>query len=213
MKSCIDIPLQPLITPEQQKSLFESYYSNGFVFVENCLSADLVYYLRRASRLTVVDKPAGSYESDHVYSAEEMTFEYYKPLFAEILLDLLTPLYSAIVNKPLAPSYSMYRRCSQYDRMLAHTDRPSCQYSITCMIDSSDDKCWPFMIESLKDGIVEISNQKSGDLIFYQGEKVKHARDTLLHEWSNHVFLHWVDASDPAYAPYINDAQIHVIKP
>ena len=199
--------LQPVFPPGKLDKLASLYQSDGFVHIQNALSADLVFYLKEISRLTMTNDVLHYSEENYVLSAVDNQHSryLYNPPHAQALSLILTQLYSSIANKPLVPSYAFYRGYVKNNGLNMHIDRPACQYSLTYMVDSDADKCWPFRIENLDGKEFQITNQKPGDIILYQGERVWHGRDCLPHEWSNHVFLHWVDSSDPAYKPHIAD--------
>ena len=188
-----------------REQLSKSYEREGFAFIQNCFSPDLIQYLKESMKLAI-DEGEGIIEKLDCIAVERYRSQAcYKSRISQALFPLLTPLFSSIVNKPLAPAYSMFRKYEQGNDLALHVDRPACQYSLTCIVDSAEDKLWPFYLKTLSGKEVAIENQNPGDLIMYQGEKVFHSRNRLPHEWSSHVFLHWVDSSDPVYRPHMFD--------
>ena len=78
-----------------------------------------------------------------------------------------------------------------------HKDRPSCEVSVTVMIDSDGTK-WPIFMQG-----VEI-NLEPGDAVIYLGCELEHWRDEFKGDWHAQTFLHYVDVNGP-YADYKYD--------
>ena len=78
-----------------------------------------------------------------------------------------------------------------------HTDRPSCEISISACIKKYDD--WPFVIEN---NILEL---EEGDGLLYAGCDQKHGRPgTYKGDGMAQVFFHYVDRNGP-YASFAYD--------
>ena len=78
------------------------------------------------------------------------------------------------------------------DAILAkHTDRESCQYSVTICIKCDPINPWPISFNSNRDDISLALNQ--GDLCIYKGDELTHWREPC--SYDNHIqfFLHFVD--------------------
>jgi hypothetical protein len=71
-----------------------------------------------------------------------------------------------------------------------HTERPSCEISVTVMIGSDGTK-WPIFIE---DNEVVL---QPGDAVIYLGCELEHWREEFKGDWHSQVFLHYVDANGP----------------
>ena len=71
-----------------------------------------------------------------------------------------------------------------------HKDRPSCEISVTIMIDSDKTK-WPIYIEG---NAVEL---ESGDAVVYLGCDLDHWRNEFLGDYHVQSFLHYVDKNGP----------------
>lgn len=167
-----------IVTPDIKK-LFKDYH---FLIMNN-------NYLKEENNPDFVYKSAGKYGI----------------MASELLLLYFTDIYSKIVNKKLVPTYSFTRVYNKGALLLKHSDRPSCQYSITINIGASSDEPWPFFCRSKT---MKKTSEIYNDLytpIIYMGEKVSHWRDSLTKESSTHIFLHYVDGDDPAYREYWYD--------
>jgi hypothetical protein len=67
-----------------------------------------------------------------------------------------------------------------------HTDRESCEISVTVMIGSDGTK-WPIYMNG-----TEI-NMEPGDAAIYLGCEVEHWREEFKGDWQAQTFLHYVD--------------------
>jgi len=140
---------------------------------------------------------------------DRATVDIYGPRFApfKFLLWGLTPLFSTIAGKDLAPTYSFFRIYRNGDVLRFHTDRPACDHSMTLTLAYSDDRAWPFEVmnrgvtfEDMLQGGQEVEpfEMNAGDAIIYRGIEVPHGRlSPNPNGWSAHLFLHWVDLDGP----------------
>ena len=123
-------------------------------------------------------------------------------------------------------TYSYTRKYVRGGYLRAHSDRPSCEVSATICLDylTDDNKPWSIWVDNSRNWVDIVNNDYSddnserifeetqgvpirkrdsvridlevGDLLLYQGPNVIHWRDTLMGEYSYHMFLHYVtDAS------------------
>ena len=111
----------------------------------------------------------------------------YCDILAETLLAELEPQIKHVTQKNVAPSYSYSRVYITGEVLRPHTDRPSCQYSVTLNIGGAP---WPISFgihdESSTDNVYD-KNKKvrrlnsitlnPGDGIVYSGEQLVHWRD------------------------------------
>lgn len=128
---------------------------------------------------------------------------------SELLLLHLRDHYSEVLQKNLIPAYSYTRTYFKGSDLPRHSDRPSCQYSITLNIGSSSPESWPFwcksnILNNAKD--TEIHNEMYVPII-YMGEKVDHWREKLKKKHSTHIFMHYVDGDDPNYKKWWYDGR------
>ena len=71
-----------------------------------------------------------------------------------------------------------------------HSDRPSCEYSVTVMIDS-DKTDWPIVIDD------KSFTLERGDALIYKGCDFIHKRDEFHGDYHMQAFLHYVDKQGP----------------
>ena len=90
----------------------------------------------------------------------------------------------------LLPTYAFWRMYTKYAVLEKHTDRPSCEISVTVHIDS-DKTPWPIYI----DGNAVETNP--GDAVIYLGCELPHWRDAFQGDWHAQTFLHYVDKNGP----------------
>ena len=95
-----------------------------------------------------------------------------------------------VFKKKLNPTYSWLQVYTYSDLMEPHCDRPECEYSMSILIDKDWD--WKFVAGDEKISL------DAGDVVFYEGTKLKHGRDgRFLGDRQVSLFLHYVDANGP----------------
>ena len=122
----------------------------------------------------------------------------------------LTPIVSKLVGRDLLPTYNYFRIYREGDVCLIHSDRPSCEHSVSLTLDYSDDEVWDLQVASdrtsgaqpLADsfGLDRHSSvgMRPGDAVLYQGVHHRHGRITPNpNRWSAHLFLHFVERGGP----------------
>jgi len=111
---------------------------------------------------------------------------------------------SAIMNEPMLPTYS-YARIYQHGEVLTkHTDRPSCEISVTLNLGS--DHPWNIYMTKPNEESVGI-DLKPGQAIIYQGMISEHWRDAYEGNNYGQVFLHYVKG-DGIYWNHYGDRNI-----
>jgi hypothetical protein len=114
----------------------------------------------------------------------------------------------------LLPTYSFTRKYERGAYLGVHSDRPECEVSTTICLDykTDDKKPWKIWVDNSKNWTltdwnkdanaltqgIPIRKRKSisvdlepGDLLLYQGPNVAHWRDTLMGDYSYHMFVHF----------------------
>ena len=105
-----------------------------------------------------------------------------------------------IVGCDLLPTYSYSRVYVEGDDLERHTDRPSCEYSVTVNV-ACDGEPWPIWMQY---GDAEPTKVilNPGDAVVYKGCDVHHWRNKMIHTRVNAQFmLHYVDKNGP-FAEY-----------
>jgi len=142
---------------------------------------------------------------------------HYKPML--FFLWGLTPIVSELVGRPLLPTYDYFRIYRQGDVCRVHSDRYSCEHSLSLTLAYSDGKRWPLDVgndrveptarvdEDFGDAPYASVAMEVGDAVLYQGVHHRHGRcQPNPNAWSAHLFLHWVDRDGP-YRNMAFDAQ------
>ncbi|HEY0013870.1 MAG TPA: hypothetical protein VGB79_13595 [Allosphingosinicella sp.] len=174
--------------------------------IETDLKASNFGFKDFAKKLDLMQKPT-----------VEISGHLYAPLIT--FLWALTPTISQLVGRELLPSYNYFRIYSEGDICRLHSDRPSCEHSLSLTLGYSDAKPWPLDIGSIPmeapDYLRESFGEepfasipmKPGDAVLYQGVRYRHGRLTPNpNRWSAHLFLHWVDRNGP-YRAHAFDAE------
>jgi len=121
----------------------------------------------------------------------------------------LTPIVSQLVGKDLLPTYDYLRIYRAGDTCRVHSDRYSCEHSLSLTLGYSDDSPWDLQVERARTepssrvdehftGDFASVSMKPGDAVLYEGVHHRHGRtDPNPNRWSAHLFLHWVDRDGP----------------
>lgn len=137
----------------------------------------------------------------------------------------LTPVAEQLSGKALLPSYSYFRIYREGDVCLVHSDRYSCEHSMSLTLDYSDGVPWPLELERFDSEPSSRTEENfgaqapaalamsPGDGVLYRGVQRRHGR-TLPNPngWSAHLFLHWVERGGP-YAEFAFDKKAETTKP
>jgi len=115
---------------------------------------------------------------------------------------------------PLKETYSYTRKYKRNAVLNAHYDRPSCEISVTTVMDykTDDNTPWTIWVQNDKNYLGENMEEaktisqdqpvrrrnnahgirlEPGDILVYQGPNVVHWRDALVGDYSKHIFLHF----------------------
>lgn len=127
----------------------------------------------------------------------------YADPFGETLLASLQPKIEEVCGKELLPTYSFFRVYQPGEELPVHTDRPSCEISVTLNIASVGEinKIW------MEKGTNEPSfyTLAAGDAVAYKGCEIRHWREPIKEgQLVVQLMLHYVDKHGP-YADYVFD--------
>jgi len=118
-----------------------------------------------------------------------------------LLMDLL-PFAEEVSRAKLFPTYSYFRVYSRGDVLEKHTDRPSCEISLSLCLGYQAERPWPLLVEGPAGASsVELA---PGDALLYRGIECPHWREPMDGEQTAQVFLHYVDQNGP-YAEWKYD--------
>ena len=137
---------------------------------------------------------------------------YADPL-SETFLKIKKQIVEDNVGEPIIPTYSFSRLYYKEGLLAKHSDRPSCEVSVTLNI--FGDKEWEISFHKLKDDDSrEIDSNdkpisvitKPGDAVVYEGPKYEHWRNPYEGEKCMQVFFHYVRANGP-YTAFAMDGR------
>tara|TARA_R100001509_G_scaffold129260_2_gene82638 strand:+ start:2903 stop:3469 length:567 start_codon:yes stop_codon:yes gene_type:complete len=156
-----------------------------YLVKENFLSEGEIKVLTHYSKLT------HRLNFDQFDSQSHFDTGIYSDRVFEALMMSKKELMEKLTNKKLIPTYSYWRMYTLGNCLKMHSDRPSCEYSVSVMI-ASDKTPWPFVA-----GNTEYL-QKPGDAVIYKGCDLPHGRPTAFEgDYHAQVFLHYVDVNGP----------------
>mgnify|MGYP003629903339 FL=1 len=112
---------------------------------------------------------------------------YGDPIMDSLMLKYCKKI-SIITNKKILPTYSYWRMYTKGAVLKKHTDRSSCEISVTINI-ATDGTKWPMFIEG---NSVDL---EPGDGAVYLGCELTHWREEFKGDYQAQAFLHYVDSS------------------
>lgn len=135
----------------------------------------------------------------------------------------LTSRMCDLTGKRLLPTYGFFRVYQKSDVCVVHSDRESCEHSLSLALAYADGVTWNFEIgriarpfesarllpvaDDFGDEAHSPVKLAPGDAILYKGVNYRHGRTSPNpNKWSAHLFLHWIDADGP-YAEWAFDKQ------
>jgi hypothetical protein len=113
----------------------------------------------------------------------------------EALLETLLPRIEQETQLRLFPTYSYYRVYKSGDVLKKHTDRPSCEISVTVNLGYRGGEPWPLWVET--NGVSHPEVLHPGDALLYRGIDIPHWREAFVGEHAVQVFLHYIDQAGP----------------
>jgi hypothetical protein len=169
----------------------EFFKKNGYAVIKNMVNPELVKAVTGYALL----REAYSFTEDtkQVVGAHAE----YSDFLMESLLLQYKPIVEWATNLTLLPTYSFYRVYRRGQELIPHTDRPSCEISVTVSYGfdyKGKDYSWPIFMGGTPVVL------EPGDGAVYRGCDIEHWRDPLnVPQNSYHVqcFYHYVDANGP----------------
>jgi|TARA_Y100000114_G_scaffold51745_1_gene47249 hypothetical protein len=159
-----------------------------YLIFKNFLSEEVRKLLENHCKITHRNNKDQFSSSDDVTEGD--SYFYADPIM-EALLVTKGPEIEKKLGVELLPTYSFWRMYTKYSRLVKHSDRPSCEYSVSVFIGGDQTHKWPFIADGNK------INIDPGDAIFYKGCEIKHWREEFLGDYQAQLFLHYVDKNGP----------------
>jgi hypothetical protein len=181
-----------------------SFSENGYEVVRNVISSQLLENIKIQFDVIkdiqfFITKEKNKFSFGDTQSPN--SFSIYSALFSESLAIQLKDKMCQITNLNLYPTYTYARIYYKGATLTPHIDRPSCEYSTTLCLYSTD--IWDFYIKD-KNGKENILKLNPGDMCVYSGCELEHWRNPYEGEIQMQCFLHYVNSQGP-YAVYKYD--------
>lgn len=176
-----------------------SFEKEGYELVNNVISAELCKFLTTqfSMQADVFNIIKGAKTSDFEFGDEQVknSFAWYGSLWSESLLLHLKDTVEKVTGKTLHPTYSYARIYYKDSDLKKHTDRDSCEYSVTATLKVIGED-WPIYFLDRQNNTKKIIIPEKSILV-YKGIDLVHWRDKISDNTTNvyQVFLHYVDAN------------------
>jgi hypothetical protein len=174
-----------------------SFKENGFEVVRNVIEPQLLEHLKTEfEMIRDVNFFISGEKNQYSFGDEQSpnSFSVYSVTCFESLSVILNNKMNEVTDLKLFPTYT-YARIYYKDAILKpHTDSPSCEYSTTICIDSTD--LWDFYIKG-KDDETKILKLNPGDMCVYSGCELEHWREPYKGTQQIQCFLHYVNSNGP----------------
>jgi hypothetical protein len=174
-----------------------SFKENGFEVVRNVIEPQLLEHLKIEFEMIRDVQFFISRENNKYSFGDEQSpnsFSIYSGTCFESLSLILNNKMNEVTDLKLFPTYT-YARIYYKDAILKpHTDRPSCEYSTTICIDSTN--LWDFYIND-RSGKTHILKLNPGDMCVYSGCELEHWREPYEGNQQIQCFLHYVNSNGP----------------
>lgn len=138
------------------------------------------------------------------HDSVDISGHFYRPLTT--FLWGMTPIISELTGADVLPSYDYFRIYQKDDICRVHSDRPSCEHSVSLTLAYSDGVTWPLEVGSTRvseegpcfdnfgDEPYTAVEMQPGDAVLYRGMNLRHGRTKPNpNQWSAHLFLFWVE--------------------
>ena len=189
------------------------YEEQGYLHVRELIPPEVARAILRTIKEGLGPEPLDlSSVTQHQAQLKRPAFNIYGYNFWPIIFFLwgLTPTISKLVGRDLLPSYDYFRIYREGDVCRVHSDRESCEHSVSLTLDYSDGETWDLQVghNSLASALPMTDDfgsedyssvgMKVGDAVVYRGVHHRHGRITPNpNAWSAHLFLHYVERGGP----------------
>ena len=198
------------------------YRKDGFATIRGLVPPEVATNLYKQIQLDLeaAGRTFGSFAQSHQLSKQQtidISGHFYRPLMT--FLWGLTPIMCELTGADLLPSYDYFRIYHKDDICRVHSDRPSCEHSVSLTLVYGDGVPWPLEVGSIPvesegpcssgwgDEPSTAVTMEPGDAVLYRGIDLRHGR-TMPNPnlWSAHLFLFWVERGGP-YEQHAFDVQ------
>ena len=159
---------------------------NGYKVIKNFLCREEMELLTHYTRL----KHRTNFDSFDLKQNDQGDTMFYGDPVTDSLLITKKNLMEKETGLTLLPTYTFWRMYTYGADLKKHSDRPSCEYSVTVQINSCGTK-WPIFMAGKE---LELEN---GDAVIYKGCDLEHWREEFEGDWHSQVFIHYVNKNGP----------------
>jgi hypothetical protein len=185
------------------------YNRDGHATIRGLIPSEVALMLFKQIEmdLAAAGKSFDTFAKAHPLSKQQtvdISGHFYRPLTT--FLWGLTPIIGEITGADLLPSYDYFRIYQKDDICRVHSDRPSCEHSVSLTLVYSDGLPWPLQVGSVRvksegpcvddfgDEAFSAVEMQPGDAVLYRGMDLRHGRtQPNPNQWSAHLFLFWVE--------------------
>lgn len=172
-----------------------TFKNNGFEIIRGVIKPQLLLHLKNEFQMIRDVNFYINKEKDPYSFGDDQcpnSFSMYSCICFESLSLLLNEKINKITNLKLYPTYTYARIYYKGATLEPHTDRPSCEYSSTICIDSTN--LWNFYIRGRDNKIKEVKLYP-GDVCVYSGCELEHWREPYEGKQQMQCFLHYVNSN------------------
>jgi len=203
--------------PTYQMTNHQSFEKNGYLFVPGMITNPEMLFSpvpEERGQINYFGKNKSNYEAEEKQvqgSLSRYNFPPYKELHYLVKKEVEDTL-----DIDLYPTYYFDRFYFTGQGLKRHSDRPSCEVSVTLQISTNRKEPWPIWFETLSVD-ERFVNMKNGDAVIYKGCEREHWRYPLESKYNkiqrvfkkddtyhHQIFFHYVNANGP-YLPFAFD--------
>ena len=185
------------------------YQRNGYATIRSLIPPEVAANLFKQLQIDLkgAGKTFETFAKAHPLSKQQtvdISGHFYRPLTT--FLWGLTPVIAHLTGADVLPSYDYFRIYQKDDICRVHSDRPSCEHSVSLTLVYSDGVPWPLQIGSTRvsgegpcvddfgDEPFSAIEMQPGDAVLYRGIDLRPGRtQPNPNQWSAHLFLFWVE--------------------
>lgn len=177
----------------------EAFAKQGYIHIKDVVSKELSHFithvLMRSRFHTYGEARGNDKQTPDAISIVDRTS------YLEAVQEEIWPYVEQIVGEELLPTYSYARLYKTGNTLPYHSDKDSCEVSITIQLGRSHHYAWPIRMGD------ELLYLNEGDGVIYAGNRILHGRDVCegpKNYYSGQLFCHYVRKNGP-HASLAND--------
>jgi hypothetical protein len=178
----------------------ETFNRFGALPIKNVVSKDVAVFLTQAM-MRASYYEMGKIDDDQVPGALACVDHEY---MFETLQESIWHSLENVIEEELIPTYSYARIYTNGNVLERHTDRPSCEISVTVQLARTHHYAWPIYMGGQRFDLAEC------DGVIYKGCEIEHWRDACAGPdgyMSGQVFMHFVRKNGPHAQSCIGDGR------